>query len=203
MPGPPTSNQTTTRFLEGLGYPGNTPVWEEFDARYRPILMAVGRRLGLSETDAADAAQEAILRFIREFRGGKYDRSRGRLGAWMTMMAKSCIAEQWRSRARARVARGESAMAGIESEGEALDRVWDQEVRAEVLARAGQMLQSDTRLDAGTIRAFERLCSGGRSPAEVGAELGMSTDSVYKARARCLARLREIVAQLGPAYGLD
>jgi DNA-directed RNA polymerase specialized sigma24 family protein len=129
-----TSIQTNTRFLEGLKDPSNAPVWEEFDSRYRPILVAVGRRLGLSETDAADAAQDAILRFIREFREGKYERSRGRLRAWMTMMAKSCIAEQWRSRARARIARGESAMADVESGGE-LDRVWDQEVRRAASSR--------------------------------------------------------------------
>ena len=58
--------RTTTALLEGLLEQTNDETWREFDARYRPIIVAFARRVGLGETDAADVAQETLLRFVRE-----------------------------------------------------------------------------------------------------------------------------------------
>jgi RNA polymerase sigma-70 factor (ECF subfamily) len=196
------ATQTSTLLLEGLRDPRNAPAWEEFDARYRPIVTGVGRRVGLSEADAADAAQETMVRFLREYRAGKYERGRGRLRHWLAAMARSCVADARRRAARGRVARGESAIAGLVADTD-VDELWDEELRATVLRRAGEMLRRDTALDPRTIRAFELLALGGRSPADVAAELGMNVESVYKARARCLERLREAAAQLSAAYDAD
>jgi RNA polymerase sigma-70 factor (ECF subfamily) len=196
------ATQTSTLLLEGLRDPGNAPAWEEFDARYRPIVMGVARRVGLSEADAADAAQETMVRFLREYRAGKYERGRGRLRHWLAVMARSCMADVRRRAARARVARGESAIAEMAAESD-VGELWDEELRATVLRRAGEMLRRDTALDPKTIRAFELLALSGRTPADVAAELGMNVESVYKARARCLERLRESAAQLSAAYDAD
>src|SRR5205823_5538374 len=50
--------RTSTALLEALKDRSDHAVWWEFDGRYRPLLMAVGRRLGLDVADAEDAAQE-------------------------------------------------------------------------------------------------------------------------------------------------
>jgi len=44
-----TSTQTTTKLLEELKDEANADAWNEFDTRYRPILIGFARRLGLGE----------------------------------------------------------------------------------------------------------------------------------------------------------
>jgi hypothetical protein len=73
-------SRTTTALLEGLHDPADAVAWEQFDRRYRPIVVGFASRLGLADADAADVAQEVMLQFVKEYRAGKYDRQRGRLG---------------------------------------------------------------------------------------------------------------------------
>jgi peptide/nickel transport system substrate-binding protein len=49
--------RTTTALLDELRDPANEAVWREFDARYRSVLIGFACRLGLEQTDAADAAE--------------------------------------------------------------------------------------------------------------------------------------------------
>jgi DNA-directed RNA polymerase specialized sigma24 family protein len=39
-----------------------------------------------------------------------------------------------------------------------------------------------------------------KAPADIAAEMGMSVDSVYAAKNRCLTQLREILARLNDVY---
>ncbi|MCB9844967.1 MAG: sigma-70 family RNA polymerase sigma factor [Phycisphaeraceae bacterium] len=188
-----TATRTTSQLLEGLLDPGNRPVWAEFDARYRPILRSWSLRLGLSEADADDIAQETLTRFVQDYRSGKYDPAKGRLRAWLIGIARYRIIDRRRSLARspARV----SAIDPVAGEQE-LDRVWDQEHRAAILREAMDRLREETALGQSTIDAFVRFALDGRSAAEVAREIGISADSVYAAKKRCLCRLREIVSML-------
>ena len=94
--------RTTTALLEGLRDSENAILWEAFDRRYRPILVGFARNLGLDEVDAADVAQETLSRFVQEYREGRYDRSRGRLGAWLVGIARYRILDLRRKRAVSR-----------------------------------------------------------------------------------------------------
>ena len=102
--------RTTTALLDDLADPANEAVWHDFDARYRPVLVGFGRRLGLGAEDAADAAQDALARFVRSYREGRYDRGRGRLSSWIIGIARNCIVDQMRTRAARHEERGISAM---------------------------------------------------------------------------------------------
>ena len=101
---------TSTLLLAGLADSNNSVVWEEFDARYRPIVFGYARRLGLSEEEAADAAQDAMVRFVQEYRLGKYDRARGRLRSWLIGIVKARAIDVLRAKARRREARGDSVL---------------------------------------------------------------------------------------------
>lgn len=70
---------TNTALLEGLRETGNDAIWKVFCTRYRPVVIAVARRLGLNADEAEDATQEALLAFATAYRQGKYDRDKGRL----------------------------------------------------------------------------------------------------------------------------
>jgi DNA-directed RNA polymerase specialized sigma24 family protein len=70
-----------------------------------------------------------------------------------------------------------------------------------VIFEAGMAeLRRETRLDEQTIQTFELVAVAHRPPAEVAAELGISVDSVYAAKNRCIAKLREICERLEAMY---
>src|SRR5438067_220203 len=105
--------RTTTQLLESLRDPNNDGLWQLFDERYRPVLMAFARRRGLSEEDAAEVAQETLTQCMSDYRAGRYERSKGRLSSWIIGIARNRVVDQGRARQRARVERGESGMADI------------------------------------------------------------------------------------------
>ncbi len=188
--------------LDGLLDPANDRVWAEFDARYRPVVEALAGRCGLSDADASDVAQETLTLFCRDYRARKYDRERGRLGAWIAGIARNRIAEAHRRRERERGWRGDSALGSLPSE-QQLSLVWDEECRQEVLRTALRALRETTRVDAATIRAFELLALQERTPADVARELGVTIDVVYAAKSRCMGHLRSILADLRRTYELS
>lgn len=193
------SRATTTTLLQDLHDPANQQVWEEFDGRFRPILHALGRRLGLPDVDAADAAQESLARFVHTYRQGKYDPARGRLSSWLIGIARHCIADVREQRAADIVARGQSALDAVPDEHH-MTMIWDEECRREILRRAMQQLREETRTSPKSLEAFELVAFQQRTPAQVAAELNMSVDDVYLAKHRCLKRLRTIIEEMTIAF---
>lgn len=189
------ATRTTTQLLDRLHDGEDAEIWVEFDRRYRPILVNFSRRLGLSEADAQDAAQETLTRFVAEYRNGKYRRDAGRLRSWLIGIARYRVLTARRSQAVRREARGESAMINLDDETE-LTAVWEQERRTMLLRQAMDELKSTTRMAAKTIEAFELLVLQQRPVAVVAESLGMSPHDVYLAKSRCAAKLRDIVHRL-------
>lgn len=187
--------RTTTQLLDSLRDPANAGLWQLFDERYRPVLMAFARRQGLDEDDAAEAAQATLAQFTADYQAGRYDRTRGRLSSWILGIARHRIVDVARARQRARRHRGESAI-GATPEVIDEERLWEESRQRVVLERAMELLRTDTRLDERTIRAFD-LCAIRNVPAEAAAtECGMSVAEVYVAKNRAIKKLREIVARL-------
>lgn len=185
---------TTTQLLEGLSSSANDAIWREFDARYRPILVATGKRLGLDDDDAAETAQSALTQFVQAFQGGKYDRERGRLRAWLLGILKHRIADLGRKRMQRRERRGESAIVDVPDD-ERLSDVWDAERRRCMLNHAIAELRNTSKLNEKTLRAFELYAGQGRPVLDVAEILGITAHDVYVAKNRVAERLREILAR--------
>lgn len=191
--------RTTTALLQGLHDTANEPAWEAFDRRYRPILVGFARNLGLTEQDAADISQETLVRFVQDYRDGKYDRTKGRLGAWLVGIARFRILDLRRNKAhRYTVDADTDLLDPVKSD--QLQAVWDGEHRGAILREAMTELRSTSRTDERTIRAFELVAAHGRSPQQVAEELGMSVHDVYLAKSRVSQRLREIIERLERLY---
>ena len=191
--------RTTTAMLEGLFDPTDDDVWSSFDARYRPIVEGFARRIGLSEADAADAAQETMARFLQEYRAGKYDRSRSRLRSWLIGIARYRALDIQRWRAGRREHRGESVVDVVSDEAH-LSTLWEEERRQVLLRRAMDELKKTGRTSDKTTQAFELLMFQQMSPGDVAEALGMTTRDVYMAKSRIAERLRTIVTRLDAEY---
>lgn len=198
---PITASITSTALLEGLYDAANHEIWREFDCRFRPVLVSFGRRLGLHAQDAADLAQETLLQFVRDYRAGKYDRSRGRLGAWLMGIARHRLQDARRAKLARREVRGESAIVTISDDSD-LEAAWDAECRQAILEEALRELAESSRVTRQTWAAF-RLHVVEQIPVEeVARRLGTTIKAVYLAKHRYLRRLREAVEVMNERYGL-
>ncbi|MCA9296136.1 MAG: sigma-70 family RNA polymerase sigma factor [Phycisphaerales bacterium] len=191
--------RTSTLFLTGLQDPGNESQWATLDERYRPIIIAFARRLGLSDADAADVGQETMMQVLKECREGKYDRSRGRFRAWLITIARYRVAAVYRTKSRKREYRGESAMIDLENDDQ-IHEIWDHERRARILRQALEELRTRTRTNDRTIRAFELHVVRQMPVKAVAEELGITEHDVYQAKSRIASQLRDIIADLDKAY---
>ena len=191
--------RTTTALLDGLHDPGNELVWSEFDRRYRPIIVGFARKLGLDDNDAADAAQETLAQFVKEYRDGRYDRNRGRLRTWLIAILKTRIAAQRRKASTRREYRGDSAVVDLEDDHQ-LTRIWTAERRHVLLQEALQELREKTQTTDRVIRAFELFVINQVPAAEVAAQLDMQAQDVYLAKSRVAQRLRDILRKLEDAF---
>lgn len=194
---------TSTALLEALANPANQGVWEELESRYRPVVFHVARRLGLTEVDAADVAQEALLEFFRDYRAGKYDPGRGRLRSWFLAIARNRARDLVRRSARGSHDRGESVVAGLEDPNVELERVWDAEVENEILRRAFEALRKEHDTDERSIAIFEAYAIQGESPEAIAETHGVSPSTVYSIKSRCTARLRDWVEAGRRLYDLE
>lgn len=183
---------TTTELLDGLHHPSNGSAWSEFDRRYRPILVAFLRRMGLNETDAADVAQDTLACFVRDYRAGRYQRDQGRLRSWLIGIARYRLADLRRDADRRRAFRGESALVGVADEADA-DAVWEAEERRFIFEQAIDELRRTSRFDERTINAFERVVLRHEPVESVSAAVGLTPQEIYNAKNRVVERLREMV----------
>jgi RNA polymerase sigma-70 factor (ECF subfamily) len=187
--------RTTTQLLESLKDPSNEGSWRLLDERYRPVLAAFARKLGLSEDDAAEVAQLTLTQFAADYQGGRYDRTRGRLSSWMIGIARNRVADRGRALQKQRLQRGESAFSDL-ADDRTITEAWETARQRVIFERALDVLRTDSRMGERTIRAFE-LCAIRNTPAETAAqECGMTVAEVYVAKNRAIKKLREIVTQL-------
>jgi RNA polymerase sigma-70 factor (ECF subfamily) len=193
--------KTTTALLEGLFDLQNASAWRQFDDRFRPILVAVASRLGLEPADAADVAQETIAQFVRDYRAGKYDRTRGRLRSWVVGIARHRVAELHRTQVSRREHRGQSAIVMIPEENH-LGEIWDTECRQAAVCAALRELVASSKVSERTLDAFRMHVIEDETPERVAEKLGTTVRAVYMAKHRCLARLRSVMDGMKDVYEL-
>lgn len=188
---------TTTTILHDLRDAGNERAWTRFVERFREPLAAFARRSGLADSDADDAAQEALVEFSKGYVEGRYERGRGRLSSWLFGIAHHCVLRQRQrdSRAKAQGTHSEdtgawSRLADEKTSGETWNTEWERWVWLQCLRRAREEFEPET------IRAFLLIAERGLSPASVAESLGIPTKAVYNAKHRILRRLRELREEL-------
>jgi RNA polymerase sigma-70 factor (ECF subfamily) len=184
---------TSTELLEGLAR-SDSEAWGRFVARYRPLLLAWCGRAGLPPEDAEDVAQAALADFAAAYRDGRYDRSHGRLRAWLHGFARTSLARWWRARGAREVPAGAATSGGVLHSlpsPDEQDAHWEAEWRAAVLGHALEAVRREVQ--PATWLAFERFALEERDARAVAAELGLSENAVYGAKRRVLARLREVL----------
>jgi RNA polymerase sigma-70 factor (ECF subfamily) len=136
-----------------------------------------------------------VVRRLAEFQHN------GRVGAfrtWLKSIAVNCLRDHWRRGKNLPRATGESGfqqiLAQLADPGSELSRLWDLEHDRHVARQLLQLLRNE--FEPKTWKAFQRTALEGASANEVAAELAITTNAVFIARSRVLARLRQEAAEL-------
>lgn len=187
------SQVTSTSLLVGLRDHANQRAWDEFCARYRPLLVSFAQRLGLSEQDAQDAAQETLLAFMEGYSQGRYERDKGRLRTWLLGIARNKILYLRRQKARQVQPQDPTGQTGFFErlpDDESISQIWESQWQQAILQACLKELRQ--QFEPRTMQAFERLTFKGLTTEQVAAQLEMSTNAVLKANRRVLSRMREM-----------
>lgn len=189
---------TTSTILSELRESGNEAAWNRFVERFRPPVIGFARRLGLSDLDAEDAAQETLSAFALAFREGRYERDRGRLSSWLFGIAwRQCQSQ------RRRVGRPDQPIpTGLEAKAfwahvpdrDAAGDLWERHWNGHLLRACVEQVRTEVSDEA--FRAYALVVHEERSTAEAATELGIEVKAVYNHKHRVLKRLRAVREEL-------
>ncbi len=185
---------TSTALLQALRCSENHTAWRGFSERYYPLVLRFARRLGLSQADAEDAAQETLLAFARAYQDGNYDREKGRLHDWLFGIARRQI-----GLVRRRIGHEVQLPAPTDGTGpleripddDPQVRLWEDEWQQAVLNQCFR--EARERFEPKTFEAFELFARKGLPAAEVAAKLGITANAVFLAKHKVIRRIRELV----------
>jgi RNA polymerase sigma-70 factor (ECF subfamily) len=192
---------TSDTLLAGLLRPDDGAAWSDYVGRYRPLLVAHARRLGLGNDEAEDAAQDTLAAFARAYRSGQYDKEKGRLRAWLFGIARNTLLAMHRRAGRevqvAESGAGTGFFGRLPDEDrmqQEWDRQWHEAVLRECLAAASR------EFEPRTMTAFELFVQQDLPAREVAARTGLSENAVFLAKRRVLRRMREMLPAITEAF---
>ncbi len=185
--------------LQRLHDKSDNAIWDEFDARYRPILIGIGGRLGLNPDDAGEAAQETLMQFMSDYRENKYNPENGRLRSWLIGICRHRIMDAHRSHKKHHADHGNSIISILPSE-EKMCMTWDVEQQRVIYQRAMQQLIEGGRINSRTIEIFELVALNNVPAQTVAQRFDIEVSEIYRIKNRVTKRLRDIVDELTQAY---
>ena len=195
---------TGTTLLDRLNR--DEAAWTEFFHRYETAISDIGRYQGLSPDECADLVQNVMIRFHRKIEAGfKYDPSLAKFRTFFSKLVKGCVYDLIRKRDRHNVYVADLPERGEDdSPDELLDMALMEKWRS--ILREEAMLELARHVDEKTFQAFELYALESKPVKETAELVGLSVNSVYVAKTRCIKILREIVARLNaedPELKLD
>ncbi len=179
---------TSTSLLHRLRDVANAEPWDRFVRLYTPLLFYWARRLGLQDNDAADHVQDVLVVLVRKLPEFQYVPGRSFRG-WM----RTVFMNKWRDRPH----RPPNSPLDSDVQPQAPpddDALEEREYRLYIIGRALRLMMDD--FEPASWQACWETVVCGRPAAAVAAELGITVNAVYLAKARVLGRLREDLAGL-------
>ncbi len=207
-----TQTRTSTTLLARVATTGDEPACTAFVERYTPLVRTVAFSAGLSAEDCDDVVQEVMIGAIDALRSHRYDREIGRFKSWLkgvvyhkVLDARSAHARQaaggkqtlehlGRGSPPARsILRAKTALADMADPAPTPDAHFEATFEAEWQKAAMEVALDEIRheIDPLTYQAFDLYARKNRPPREIARLLGISRNSVYLAKSRIVARLRE------------
>jgi RNA polymerase sigma-70 factor, ECF subfamily len=168
--------------------------WERFVHLYEPVVRRWCERAGLQPSDAADLTQDLFHTVFTRLDTFRHDQPGASFRGWLWTITRNRIALHFRNQStRPHPAGGDSAFQHLATPADD-DTTAPPESKAEVVRRALELIRPE--FEPATWQAFWKVQVEDQPVASTATALGLSTNAVYKARARVLRRLRDEFGEL-------
>lgn len=161
--------------------------WSQFVRLYTPLLFYWARNTGLRYEDAADLVQDVLTVLFQKLPGFEYD-SQKSFRSWLRTITINKFREHTRRKSVSREAVTGSMVEQVIDDA-SLETSWDHNYRESLFQSALKNLQPE--FPPATWAAVREYMTTGRPAAEIAQENGLSVWTIYGAKSRLLARLRE------------
>ena len=191
----PSLPETRASLILRLPDAADARAWDDFVAVYAPLVYRLARRHGLQPADSDDLVQDVLAAVARSVEAWLARDDRGPFRAWLLRIAKNHAMNALTRHRHRPIGTGDSATAQwltkqASSNGDAASH-FDLEYRRELFRWAADQIRAD--VTDRTWQAFWRSTIEEQPICAVATQLEMSVGSVYIARSRVMARLRELV----------
>lgn len=180
---PPTRNS----LLAKLASEANASGWEQFQFIYQPAIYRYARSRGLQPDDANEVVQESLLAVHRAMRSWQPTHRPGSFRTWLAETARRITLQTLRKYPR-------TVLAPVLNDGisvEPASPVDDSRTEEQQWAFFAAAAEVEQQVGEQTWTIFWRTAVQDESSAVVARELNVSVGTVYTARCRVLARIRE------------
>jgi RNA polymerase sigma-70 factor (ECF subfamily) len=181
-------HSTSGSLLQRLRNPNEQEAWNRFTELYTPLLYYWLRRLGLEETDAADLVQEVFLVLIAKMPTFEYRRD-GTFRGWLHTLTVNKYREARRRKSLPLEEPFEDPPAR-----DAAGQSEETEYRSHIVGQMLHILREE--FPPSTWQQFRAYVIEGQPPHVVAARLKVSIGTVYTAKSKVLARLRQELEDL-------
>lgn len=169
--------------------------WREFATLYDPFIYRQARRYGLQHADARETVQEILIAVSKAVCKFEVSPDRGRFRTWLYAVGRN-VCLQYLSRLRSRERSGENTelaalLAAVPSPDPLESRELELELQRHMFVAISQQIRSEFQPKTWT--AFWQTAVENHSVQVVADGLTMSVGSVYVARSRVMARLKQRV----------
>lgn len=192
----PLSEPTISRDIRAVQR-GDKLAWDQFAAKYQPLVRLYVRRFKLQdENDADDLVQETFTKLREQMPRFQLDHGKGRFRAWLRSVTDNTVRDWLRARQRERKHGGAvdpEVMAESFADDAAHDDVRSLEWRRAVLDLVLRQVREEFAQRQKVFACFEQSTLKNRPAKEVAAELGIDTvNNVYVYAHRVMQRVRAL-----------
>jgi RNA polymerase sigma-70 factor (ECF subfamily) len=177
---------TSVSLLQRLQHSPSSADWRRFAGLYTPLLFYWAHQLSLQDADAEDLVQEVLSCVWKEI--SNFQRRDGkRFRGWLWTITLNYVRRQHRRRQPSQAPMNGDWAADIDS----LNEMVEEEYQSYLVQRAMQLMRAE--FEPSTYEACWEFVAEARPASEVAAQLGLTPNAVYLAKARVLRRLREVL----------